>query len=415
MEYTTILFEQIGKVAKITLNRPEQRNAQNGSLIAELHDAMARADRDEDIHVVTLLGAGPAFSAGHDLKDRSASGPFAGYDREAFNGQLQYADDILFGYWMFIHDLRKPTIAGVHGFVATAGISLAAMCDLIVAADDAKFLDHAVTLFATPGTELGWYPWEIGVRKAKEFLWTQPIWDAATMERLGLVNRVVPRADLEATVMAMAEQIALASPLAVQLTKKSIKTDAWLSEVVASHRRSRVTAPPSIPLPVHPAGVRPGRNFPLAPHQISLAGVRPVAPVGRDVMSFQFTGRGAELAPMLESTDSLKRIVASYLMTADDETYDHRRERSLETRPMSNVWDAASGKRFAPAEFSVARLSNDAWYARCAKSRRPSLPGCYRRLGSLPSRAPGENRVTGQTLVCAPHLEMAPAMMGDRS
>lgn len=226
MEYTTILSEQVGNVLKITLNRPEKRNAQNGILISELHDAMVHADQDDSIHVVALFGAGPAFSAGHDLKDGSASGPFASYDRTSLNGQLQYADDILFGYWMFIHDLRKPTIAAVHGFVATAGISLASMCDLIVAADDAKFLDHAVTLFATPGTELGWYPWDLGVRKAKEFLWTQPVWDAHTMEKLGLVNRVVPLDELETTVMSMAEQIALASPLAVQLTKKSLN-EAW--------------------------------------------------------------------------------------------------------------------------------------------------------------------------------------------
>jgi len=226
MAYSTILTEQVGAVLKITLNRPEKRNAQDGNLIAELHDAMVRAETDDSIRVVTLFGAGKNFSAGHDLKEGSASGPFAHYDRETTYGRLKYADDILFGYWMYIHDLRKPTIAGVHGHIATAGISLAAMCDIIVAADDAKFLDHAVTLFATPGTELAWYPWELGVRKAKEFLWTQPIWDAYTMERLGLVNRVVPRDELESTVMAMAEQIAQASPLAVQLTKRSLN-QAW--------------------------------------------------------------------------------------------------------------------------------------------------------------------------------------------
>lgn len=226
MEYKHILCEQVGNVLKVTLNRPEKRNAQDGILISELHDAMVRADSDDSIRVVVLLGAGKSFSAGHDLKEGSASGPFSDYDREATYGRLKYADDILFGYWMFIHDLRKPTIAGVQGYLATAGISLAAMCDIIVAADDAKFLDHAVTLFATPGTELAWYPWELGVRKAKEFLWTQPVWDAETMERLGLVNRVVPRTELEESVMAMAEQIALASPLAVQMTKRTINK-AW--------------------------------------------------------------------------------------------------------------------------------------------------------------------------------------------
>jgi len=224
--YNTVIYEKIGNIAKITLNRPEKRNAQSSELIAELHDAMVTADNDDDIHVVTLFGAGPAFSAGHDLKSGSDPSIFSEFDRSTTRGQLRYVSDVLFGYWMFIHDLKKPTIAGVHGFLATAGISLAAMCDLIVAADDAKFMDHAVTLFSTPGTELCWYPWELGVRKAKEFLWTQQVWDAATMEKLGLVNRVVKRDELESSVMELAAQIAKASPLAVSLTKKSLN-DTW--------------------------------------------------------------------------------------------------------------------------------------------------------------------------------------------
>lgn len=221
-DYETILEERIGAVCKITLNRPDKRNAQNGKLIAELHDAMDRADKDRSVHVITLFGAGSNFSAGHDIKSGQGSDHFTEYDRSLSSEQLRYAQEVLFDYWMFIHNLHTPTIAGVHGTLATAGVSLAAMCDLIVAADDARFLDHAVTLFAVPGTELCWYPWELGVRKAKEFLWTQQIWDAQTMERLGLVNRVVPRADLESTVMEMAEQIALASPSAVSLSKRSL-------------------------------------------------------------------------------------------------------------------------------------------------------------------------------------------------
>jgi len=114
----------------------------------------------------------------------------------------------------------------VHGYLATAGVSLAAMCDIIVAADDARFFDHAVTLFALHGTELCWYPWELGVRKAKEFLWTQPIWDAETMAQAGFVNQVVPRDELESTVMKMAEQISLASPDALSLSKR-ILNETW--------------------------------------------------------------------------------------------------------------------------------------------------------------------------------------------
>jgi enoyl-CoA hydratase len=224
--YDTIIVEPVGAVCRITLNRPEKRNAQNATMISELHAAMEQADRDRDVRAIVLLGAGSSFSAGHDMKGGDESGVFAEYDREQLAEQLRYAQEVLFGYWMFIHDLRTPTIAGVHGYVATAGISLTAMCDLVIAADDTQFFDHAVTLFALPGTELCWYPWELGVRKAKEFLWTQPVWDAPTMAQAGLINRVVPRAELESTVMSMAEQISLASPDAISLSKR-ILNETW--------------------------------------------------------------------------------------------------------------------------------------------------------------------------------------------
>jgi enoyl-CoA hydratase len=225
-EYETILVEPVGSVCKITLNRPERRNAQGPAMIDEVHRAMDAADRDRGINVIALLGSGQSFSAGHDMKSGSEPTPFTEYDQSELAEQLRYAQEILYDYWMFIHDLRTPTIAGVHGYLATAGISLAAMCDIIIAADDAKFFDHAVTLFALPGTELNWYPWELGVRKAKEFLWTQPVWDAETMERAGLVNQVVPRSELEGRVMAMAEQISLASPDAISLSKR-ILNETW--------------------------------------------------------------------------------------------------------------------------------------------------------------------------------------------
>ena len=134
-----------------------------------------------------------------------------------------------------IHDFRKPTIAAVQGSCVAAGLMLACMCDLIVAADDAKF-SNPVLRMTGAGVELLVEPWELGIRKAKEFLWTGEIIDAQEAWRLGLVNQVVPRDALEERNHELAERIALVPPATAQVVKDSLNQtgDSWASRLRGS-------------------------------------------------------------------------------------------------------------------------------------------------------------------------------------
>jgi enoyl-CoA hydratase len=141
-----------------------------------------------------------------------------------------------------IHDFRKPTIAAVQGSCVAAGMMLACMCDLIVASDDAVF-SNPVLRMTGAGVELLVEPWELGIRKAKEFLLTADKIDAQEAWRLGLVNRVVPRDELTAATHALAQQIALVPPTTAQVVKESInhtmelqgKADSWKYHFMAHH------------------------------------------------------------------------------------------------------------------------------------------------------------------------------------
>ena len=197
MTYETITYAIDEHAAVITLNRPEVLNAQNEAMKDELADAFRAADADEDIRVVVLRGAGRAFSSGHDLKafprdPLAFGGPSA---NKWFEGDTEMVRRIfheaIYEKCMAIHYTRKPTIAQVHGYCVAGGWLLASMCDLIVASDDARFRDPVV-LMAAGGLELLVEPWDVGVRKAKELMWTGEYLDAEEAHRLGLVNRVVP-------------------------------------------------------------------------------------------------------------------------------------------------------------------------------------------------------------------------------
>jgi enoyl-CoA hydratase len=184
--FDTIRYEVDGPVCTITLNRPEVANAQDTQLLDELDAGFDLADEDDDVRVVVLAGEGKHFSAGHDLKQ-----------------------------------LRKPTIAAVQGACSAAGLMLACMCDLIVAGDDAAF-SNPVLRMTGAGVELLVEPWELGPRKAKEFLLCAETIDARDAERLGLVNKVVPRAELAKAARDMADKVALVPPVTAQAVKDSI-------------------------------------------------------------------------------------------------------------------------------------------------------------------------------------------------
>jgi enoyl-CoA hydratase len=219
--FETVRYEVDGPVCTITLDRPDSANAQNTQLIDELDAAFDRADEEEHVRVVVLAGEGKHFSAGHDLKELLTKGDEWAKMRDTPEGKLRHEQVMYYDRCLKIHDFRKPTIAAVQGSCIAAGLMLACMCDLIVAADDAVF-QNPVLRMTGAGVELLIEPWELGARKAKEFLLTGDKIDAQEAWRLGLINKVVPRDDLEAATKELAEKIALVPPTTAQVVKGSI-------------------------------------------------------------------------------------------------------------------------------------------------------------------------------------------------
>ena len=162
--------------------------------------------------------------------------------RETPEGKFHHEKVMYYDRNKRIHDFRKPTIASVQGSCVAAGLMLACMCDLIVAADDAQF-SNPVLKMTGAGVELLVEPWELGIRKAKEFLWTGETIDAHEAWRLGLVNRVVPRKELTARTRELADRVALVPPITAQVVKDTInytaelmgKSDSWKYHFMAHH------------------------------------------------------------------------------------------------------------------------------------------------------------------------------------
>lgn len=242
--FQTILYETDGHVATITLNRPEVANAQDTQLIDELDAAFDRADADDEVRVVILAATGRHFSSGHDLK--ALVGDTAPDEwrlmRETPEGKFRHEKVMYFDRCLRIRDFRKPTIAAVQGKCIAAGVMLACMCDLIVAADDAAF-QNPVLRMTGAAVEILVEPWEMPPRKAKEFLLTAETLTAAEAERLGMVNRVVPADALMDEARELAERIALVPPATAQVVKRSInktlelqgQKDAWDYHFMAHH------------------------------------------------------------------------------------------------------------------------------------------------------------------------------------
>jgi enoyl-CoA hydratase len=210
-----------GAVAVLTLDRPEVANALDAATLDELDAHMDAVERDESVAVVVLRAEGPHFCAGHDLEELLAGEEAWAARRATPEGRLRHE---LARYWepmVRLRDLRPITIAAVQGACSAAGLMLACMCDLIVAADDARF-SNPVARMSGVGVELLVEPWEVGPRKAKELLLLAQTWDAAAAERLGLVNRVVARDRLWDSAAAMADDVALVPALTAEAIKRSI-------------------------------------------------------------------------------------------------------------------------------------------------------------------------------------------------
>lgn len=234
MDFDTIRYAVDGHVATITLHRPDVANAQNSRMLDEIDAALDLADADDEVRVVVLAAEGKHFSAGHDLKEILTGADEWARLRDTPEGKLRHEQVMYFDKCLRLRDFRKPTIAAVHGAVAAAGMMLACMCDLIVAADDTRF-SNPVARMTGVGVEILVEPWELGPRKAKEFLWCAQTIDAAEAERFGLVNRVVPRDELASAVRDLAEQVALIAPVTAQAIKDVVnrtldlqgQRDAW--------------------------------------------------------------------------------------------------------------------------------------------------------------------------------------------
>jgi enoyl-CoA hydratase len=235
-EYKYITYETLdeGTIARIMLNRPRQRNAQNRGLLVELGEAFLRAEADDTVRVVILGGAGPMFSSGHDMgssdsREEMAPGPNQNPAYTMNGATREGAEKLMLQEWHYYfqntlrwRNLRKITIASVHGPVFAAGLMLMWACDLIVAADDTTFADVVGTRLGMCGLEYFAHPWEFGPRKAKELLLTGDSIDVDEAHQLGMVSKVFPRDELEDKTLEFARRIAARPTMAALLIKESV-------------------------------------------------------------------------------------------------------------------------------------------------------------------------------------------------
>src|SRR5206468_3478100 len=214
----TLQFRIENGVGWIVLSRPEARNAMNAEMRQAFLEALARAAEEPDIRAVVLTGAGKAFSTGADLSgSRAATGaaapPGPGDTRRA----MFPSQRVIRTLW----ELEKPTLAAVNGVAAGLGAHLAYACDLVLAADDARFIEvfvrRGIAVDAGGGFLL---PRHLGLHKAKELVFFGDDLTATDAERLGLVNKVVPAAELERTVREWAERLAAGPTFAIGLSKR---------------------------------------------------------------------------------------------------------------------------------------------------------------------------------------------------
>lgn len=219
----TILYEIRGAIAIISLNRPAQANAQNLELLKALDQAWDRAAEDGAVKVIVLRANGKHFSSGHDMvvseeqqkqwqSDVKRSGIETLYHLE----RVHYL-----GFARKWRDIPKPSIASVQGACIAAGLMLCWPCDLILAADNARFSDPVV-LMGIGGVEYHGHTWEFGARKAKELLFTGQTIDAEEAHRLGMVNRVVPIDELDSLTLELAEHIASRPSFGLLMAKRAV-------------------------------------------------------------------------------------------------------------------------------------------------------------------------------------------------
>jgi enoyl-CoA hydratase len=214
--YTVVLIDEPApRVRRVTLNRPEKRNALNHALRGELITALREGDRDPDVRVQIVRGAGKCFSAGYEL-----GGGNEGQELPFFTagGDGQWPRHVTEG-WMGIWDLAKPVIAQVHSYCLAGGSELATGCDLVYVAEDAQ-IGYPAVRFGVP--DMQFHAWLVGMRMAMEMMVTGDSISGVEAARLGWATRAYPAAELEARVLEIAQRIALLPPDIVQLNKRTV-------------------------------------------------------------------------------------------------------------------------------------------------------------------------------------------------
>ncbi len=222
-----------GSLATLILKRPQARNSMTVQMGQEIVRAVATINSNPEIRVVLVRGAGKDFSAGGDLemiRDKAKATPQVNYE-----SMLKF-----YGYFLTIRDLRIPSLAVMHGWSVGAGVCFAAACDFRIAAANARFSLNFVRLGLPPGmggTHL--IPKLVGQAKANELLLTGKVFDAVEAHRIGLVNEIVPEAELDNCAQRWAQEISLAAPLPVRLTKEAIRLEQTLEKTLQAEAKGQ--------------------------------------------------------------------------------------------------------------------------------------------------------------------------------
>lgn len=218
MAYENILYEKKGRIASITLNRPEKLNALSEALVDEYADALKAAERDAEVRVVVVKGAGRAFSAGYDVRDIESdedatptTTPFLD-DRAG----VKFNDDRITTAW----NLVKPVIAQVHGYCIAGGNDIAGQCDIVIAAENAIFGHPQIRRLGL--THMHMFPYKCGAQWSKILMFTGDSITGKEAEQIGVVARAVPEEKLEDEVNKLAERIALVDPTLLAMNKLAI-------------------------------------------------------------------------------------------------------------------------------------------------------------------------------------------------
>src|SRR5271165_974218 len=235
-DFKYVSYEELdgGVIARIMLNRPDTRNAQNRGMLVELDEAFQRAEEDDTVRVVILGGVGPLFSSGHDMGSKEARaewmpGPDQHPSATMNGGTRKGAESRMLQEWHYYFEntlrwrnLRKITVAQVQGTVYAAGLMLMWACDLIVAADNVYFADVVGTRLGMCGVEYFGHPWEFGPRRTKELMLTGDAIDVHEAHRLGMVSKIFPVDDLSERTLEYARRIAQLPTMTALLIKEAV-------------------------------------------------------------------------------------------------------------------------------------------------------------------------------------------------